>query len=105
MQDHNYSNYFDKYGEQIGNHQMAWDDFHSTLFSNASTWHIKKIILPNQENIKFNYTKGNINIVESFDHHQVLTTNFMGQDIRSVTVPNHVTIPDYVNPQYYYRCV
>ena len=102
MQDHNYSNYFDKYGEQIGNHQMAWDDFHSTLFSNASTWHIKKIILPNQENIKFNYTKGNINIVESFDHHQVLTTNFMGQDIRSVTVPNHVTIPDYVNPQYYY---
>lgn len=102
MQDHNYSDFFDKYGEQIGNHQMAWDDFHSTLFSNASTWHIKKIILPNQDNIKFNYTKGNINIVERFDHHQVLTIDFMGQDIRSVTIPDHVTIPNYANPQYYY---
>ena len=61
--DPDYDSHYNVYGDQIGSHSMIWDSFHSSLLGTASTWHIKKIILPNQENIIFNYDKGHVNIV------------------------------------------
>lgn len=72
--DPDYDSHYSVYGDQIGSHSMIWDSFHSSLLATASTWHIKKIILPNQENLTFNYDKGNVNIVERFlytDHDSI----------------------------------
>ncbi len=75
--DPDYDSHYSVYGDQIGSHSMIWDSFHSSLLATASTWHIKKIILPNQENLTFNYDKGNVNIVERFlytDHDSIHET-------------------------------
>lgn len=75
--DPDYDTHYSVYGDQIGSHSMIWDSFHSSLLATASTWHIKKIILPNQENLTFNYDKGNVNIVERFlytDHDSIHET-------------------------------
>lgn len=75
--DPDYDSHYSVYGDQIGSHSMIWDSFHSSLLGTASTWHIKKIILPNQENLTFNYDKGNVNIVERFlytDHDSIHET-------------------------------
>lgn len=75
--DPDYDSHYSVYGDQIGRHSMIWDSFHSSLLATASTWHIKKIILPNQENLTFNYDKGNVNIVERFlytDHDSIHET-------------------------------
>ena len=75
--DPDYDSHYSVYGDQIGSHSMIWDSFHSSLLATASTWHIKKIILPNQENLTFNYDKGNVNIVERFlytDHDSIHKT-------------------------------
>lgn len=72
-----YDSHYSVYGDQLGSHSMIWDSFHSSLLATASTWHIKKIILPNQENLTFNYDKGNVNIVERFlytDHDSIHET-------------------------------
>lgn len=97
-QDEKYSNYYNKYGEQISKDAPAWDSFNSTLFGTASTWHIKKIVLPNRDEIKFDYTKNSLNIIEKFDHHKIQTS-----DKESITIPNHVLIPSHINPQYFNR--
>ncbi|KAA5264361.1 DUF5977 domain-containing protein [Bacteroides faecis] len=75
--DPDYDSHYSVYGDQLGSHSMIWDSFHSSLLATASTWHIKKIILPNQENLTFNYDKGNVNIVERFlytDHDSIHET-------------------------------
>lgn len=75
--DPDYDSHYSVYGDQLGRHSMIWDSFHSSLLATASTWHIKKIILPNQENLTFNYDKGNVNIVERFlytDHDSIHET-------------------------------
>ena len=75
--DPDYDSHYSVYGDQIGSHSMIWDSFHSSLLATAYTWHIKKIILPNQENLTFNYDKGNVNIVERFlytDHDSIHET-------------------------------
>lgn len=75
--DPDYDSHYSVYGDQIGSYSMIWDSFHSSLLATASTWHIKKIILPNQENLTFNYDKGNVNIVERFlytDHDSIHET-------------------------------
>ena len=75
--DPDYDSHYSVYGDQIGSHSMIGDSFHSSLLATASTWHIKKIILPNQENLTFNYDKGNVNIVERFlytDHDSIHET-------------------------------
>lgn len=75
--DPDYDSHYSVYGDQIGSHSMIWDSFYSSLLATASTWHIKKIILPNQENLTFNYDKGNVNIVERFlytDHDSIHET-------------------------------
>ena len=75
--DPDYDSHYSVYGDQIGSHSMIWDSFHSSLLATASTCHIKKIILPNQENLTFNYDKGNVNIVERFlytDHDSIHET-------------------------------
>ena len=75
--DPDYDSHYSVYGDQIGSHSMIWYSFHSSLLATASTWHIKKIILPNQENLTFNYDKGNVNIVERFlytDHDSIHET-------------------------------
>ena len=75
--DPDYDSHYSVYGDQIGSHSMIWDSFHSSLLATASTWHIKKIVLPNQENLTFNYDKGNVNIVERFlytDHDSIHET-------------------------------
>lgn len=100
MQDPNYSTYFDRYGTRIGNHNMAWDNFYSYFLGTASAWHIKRIILPNKENIEFNYIKGNVNVMENFDHHDAGTINFTGASTHSSTIASRIMLPDFVNPQY-----
>lgn len=108
LNDSEYSNYYDIYGRRLklgdGSEDLsearASDSFHSSLFGTASTWHIKKIILPDQENIIFNYSKGNVNIIESFDHHNISTVKFSGDGLLSNTIPGMTNIPFDVNPQY-----
>ena len=99
-QDSEYEKHHDIYGRPDPNFDMPVDSYHSTLFGIASTWHIRKIILPNQEDIVFNYSKGNVNIIERFDHHQISTINFSGKDLKSNTIPSLANIPIDVNPQY-----
>ena len=99
-QDPYYSDYFDKFGNQTMDHNLAWDDFQSSLSGTASTWHIKKIVLPNQENIIFNYTRGNLSVIERFDHHVISTINHSGKSFYSNTIPQYTEIPDGVNAQY-----
>ena len=75
--DPDYDSHYSVYGDQIGSHSMICDSFHYSLLATESTWHIKKIILPNQENLTFNYDKGNVNIVERFlytDHDSIHET-------------------------------
>jgi YD repeat-containing protein len=70
-QDPLYSTYYNYYGTALDcNFPISKgsthypNEFSSYLVGSASTWHIKKIILPNQENILFEYKKGNVNIAE-----------------------------------------
>lgn len=98
--DPDYDSHYSVYGDQIGSHSMIWDSFHSSLLATASTWHIKKIILPNQENLTFNYDKGNVNIVERFDHHNISTIKFSGENLKSNTIPALYNLPSTVDPQF-----
>jgi hypothetical protein len=74
VQDFSYANYYDYYGTPTSYDsnpntpevELNPEDFHSFFFAAASTWHIKKIILPGQETILFEYKKGNVNISEKF---------------------------------------
>lgn len=107
-QDSEYSNHYDIYGRlprlwdgsEDFSAERASDSFHSFFFGTASTWHIKKIILPDQENIVFNYSKGNVNIIESLDHHKTSTIKFSGDGLLSNTIPGMTQLPFDVNPQY-----
>lgn len=99
-QDSEYEKYYDDYGRSISEWDMSDDDFHSTLFGTASTWHIRKIILPNQEHIVFNYSKGNVSIIERFDHHKISTIHFSGEILNSNTIPSLNDVPIDVDPQY-----
>lgn len=100
FQDPNYEDCFDKYGRhRLGDHS-SWVDFDSYLLGTPSTWHIKKIILPNKEYIKFDYSKDNVNIIERLDLHSSTTSNYFFKKVTSSTVPT-ATIPNDVNPQYY----
>lgn len=99
-EDPDYDSHYNVYGDQIGSHSMIWDSFHSSLLGTASTWHIKKIILPNQENIIFNYDKGHVNIVERLDHHNISTIKFSGENLKSNTIPAFYNLPSTVDPQF-----
>lgn len=109
-EDPNYSDDFDQYGRRKikGTDSWGfpiysdknWEDFHSTLFGTPSTWHIKQIILPNGEYMKFDYLKSSVNIIERLDLHSSTSSNYFFQKVNSSTVPTAM-IPDDVNPQYY----
>lgn len=99
IQDDQYSDYYDIYGRLVGDKDQADDSFHSFLFGTASTWHIKKIILPNQQNIVFNYSKGNVNIIERFDHHHLSTMDFGGKQRYSSTI-SLIDVPFDAAPEY-----
>lgn len=100
--DPDYDSHYSVYGDQIGSHSMIWDSFHSSLLATASTWHIKKIILPNQENLTFNYDKGNVNIVERFDHHNISTIKFSGENLKSNTIPALIIFLPLLIPSFCY---
>lgn len=99
-EDPDYDSHYNVYGDQIGSHSMIWDSFHFSLLGTASTWHIKKIILPNQENIIFNYDKEHVNIVERLDHHNISTIKFSGENLKSNTIPAFYNLPSTVDPQF-----
>lgn len=100
FQDPNYSISFDKYGRRIGDHGMQWENFHSYFFGTPSTWHIKEIRMPNKENIKFDYLKENIHIMEKVNIYESSTAKFTLEPVYASTIKKSI-LPSGVNPQYY----
>lgn len=104
MQDPEYPKYYNMYGKQIGQHNAAWDDFNSFMVGTPLTWHIKKIILPNKEDLKFSYSKSNINVMERFDHHAIVASRHTGERIYSTTNnPNNTLLPEGVDQRYLFQ--
>lgn len=99
-QDPRYEQDYDGYGNTKEYWGQSWENYHSCLYAISSAWHIKKIILPNEEeSIDFHYSKGYVNIIERVDLHQSLAFGMYGP-VTSNTV-SFIELPQDIDPEFH----